>query len=53
MTTEPAWACGAFQSDPPPEMDPYRCSEPYDHPGDHQAVIVGQVVAQWPRRPQT
>lgn len=50
VTIEPVWACGAFEPNEPPGLEPYRCTEPYDHPGDHLAEIDGRVVAQWPRR---
>ncbi|MGW5556872.1 hypothetical protein ACWER9_06570 [Micromonospora sp. NPDC003944] len=53
MTVEPVWPCGAFQRDLPPGTKPYRCTEPYDHPGDHLVEIDGRVVAQWRRLPRT
>ncbi|MDG4796187.1 hypothetical protein [Micromonospora sp. WMMD1082] len=44
------WACGAVQHDAPPELRPYRCSEPSGHDGDHRAVIDELTVDTWPRR---
>jgi hypothetical protein len=43
------WMCGAFQ----PTDQPYRCTRPYDHDGDHQAVLDGLELARWPRRMDT
>lgn len=45
----PPWHCGAFQPRPLRPMEPYRCTRPYGHIGDHQAVIDGEILAQWPR----
>lgn len=40
------WMCGAFQRVQRP-FEPYRCTEPYGHAGQHQAVIDGETVAEW------
>jgi hypothetical protein len=35
------WSCGAFGAR-------YRCTLPYDHPGDHAAIVDGEQVDAWP-----
>jgi hypothetical protein len=44
------WVCGALQ---PLRLvrgwSSYMCTQPFDHPGDHEAIVDGVRVAVWPR----
>jgi hypothetical protein len=47
--------CGAFQPlgllAHDADVEPYRCTEPRDHQGPHEAAINGTVIASWERLP--